>query len=259
MEPETIRALQERVAGALPAERVERLGEWWLRYAPRCSWWAGTVLPHGDAGRDELERRIAVAERFYGPYGTAARFQITPRVCSDALDGLLAERGYRFDSPTSLRAAYTAEVKDRLSGAPLQIQVEDRLTRDWFETWLGVNGESGDVGAEWELLRRVRVPSGYARAFVGGEVVAVGRVVADCGWAGVFGMATLPEARGKGVASSVLASLADWAGAHGADRMYLQVQSGNTPAVGLYERVGFTEVCVYHYRVGPQHQTVSSA
>jgi GNAT superfamily N-acetyltransferase len=58
----------------------------------------------------------------------------------------------------------------------------------------------------------VERPCGYARVTIGDAVVAVGRVVADTGWAGVFGMATLPGARGKGAARSVLAALADWAG-----------------------------------------------
>ncbi|MQA27944.1 MAG: GNAT family N-acetyltransferase, partial [Micromonosporaceae bacterium] len=68
------------------------------------------------------------------------------------------------------------------------------------------------------------------------------------GWAGVFGMATLPEARGKGAARDVLAAVADWAGAHRADRMYLQVERDNIPALRLYERTGFSEICGYHYR-----------
>jgi GNAT superfamily N-acetyltransferase len=80
------------------------------------------------------------------------------------------------------------------------------------------------------------------------DVVAVGRAVADTGWAGVFGMATLPEARGKGAARHVLAALADWAVAHQADRMYLQVERDSLPALQLYERTGFSEICGYHYR-----------
>jgi ribosomal protein S18 acetylase RimI-like enzyme len=82
----------------------------------------------------------------------------------------------------------------------------------------------------------------------GDDVIAVGRVVADNGWAGVFGMATLPQARGKGSARTVLAALADWAGAHKADRMYLQVEWDNILAFRLYDRAGFGEVCSYHYR-----------
>jgi N-acetylglutamate synthase len=46
----------------------------------------------------------------------------------------------------------------------------------------------------------------------------------------------------------MLAALADRAGTHEADRMYLQVERDNKPALRLYERTGFSETCGYHYR-----------
>ena len=64
-------------------------------------------------------------------------------------------------------------------------------------------------------------------------------------------MATLPEARGRGAARTALASLADWAAARGASAMYLQVENDNGPALRLYDRTCFAEVCGYHYRTGP--------
>jgi N-acetylglutamate synthase len=45
----------------------------------------------------------------------------------------------------------------------------------------------------------------------------------------------------------LLASLAGWVGAHAAGRMYLQVERDNIPALRLYERTGFSEICGYHY------------
>ncbi len=63
-------------------------------------------------------------------------------------------------------------------------------------------------------------------------------------------MATIPRARGKGTARAVLAALADWAGSHEAHGMYLQVERDNAPALRLYDRAGFDEVCGYHYRTG---------
>ncbi|MFG2053148.1 GNAT family N-acetyltransferase [Micromonospora sp. NPDC048930] len=243
-----IRGLQERAARALPAERVEHAAGWWLRHAPRCAWWTGTVLPHRDAGPGDLVRRIRGAERFYAAHGAVTRFQISPGACPRELDTVLAERGYRRESPVSLRVAPTAHVVDRLPAGAMRVDVDDRPSRAWFDSWHAVQGHGGDARAEWDMLERVEQPAGYARATIGNEVVAVGRVVADTGWAGVFGMATLPGARGKGAARAVLAALAGWAGAHRADHMYLQVERGNTPAVRLYERAGFTELCGYHYR-----------
>jgi N-acetylglutamate synthase-like GNAT family acetyltransferase len=98
------------------------------------------------------------------------------------------------------------------------------------------------------MLDRVQLPSAYACAAIGDAAVAVGRAVVDDGWAGVFGMATRPAARGKGAARSVLASLAQWADDHGAARMYLQVERDNVAALALYRQAGFEEVCAYHYR-----------
>jgi GNAT superfamily N-acetyltransferase len=271
--------LQERAARALPARRVVDADGWWLRVAPRCAWWVGSVLPHG-AG--DLAGRVAQAEAFYAGLGArwpgrggawtderseegrrrqaaarppcagtlGVRFQISPTACPPELDALLAARGYRRESPMSLRVASTADVLAGLpAGAPGRVVVDDRPTREWFDAWYAVHGHGIDPRAEWDMLERVRQPAGYARVLADGDVVAVGRAVADTGWAGVFGMATLPGARGKGAARRVLAALAGWAGDQHADRLYLQVERDNTPALRLYGRAAFTEMCGYHYRV----------
>ncbi|GAA2985629.1 GNAT family N-acetyltransferase [Streptosporangium longisporum] len=272
-----VRGLQERAARALPAEHVERLGGWWLRLAPDCSWWVGTVLPHGETGpqRSEgLEAGVKEAEDFYARHGLDTRFQITPRACPDGLDAFLAKRGYHRGGRVSLQAATVARVlersgeqvpaapvlgrareqalvarvlertRDRAPAEPLRVRVDERPADGWLEGLRAVHGHDG----ERELLARVEAPSAYASVIAGTEVVAVGRAVADDGWAGVFGMATLPQARGRGASRRVLAALAAWARTRGVDRMYLQVECGNDAAVRLYARAGFEEVCGYHYR-----------
>ncbi len=248
VDPGTVRGLQERVARALPAEHVEHFGDWWLRRSASSSWWAGTVLPHGSAGREELMGRIEVAERFYADFGAAPRFQISPGACPDDLDPILAERGYSRHSPMSLRTASPADVRVRARPAGPRIRLDEVPTTAWFDVWYAVGGRGSDPRTEWDVLRRVDRPSAYASALRGGEVVAVGRAVVDTGWVGVFSMATLPRARGGGAARDVLVSLADWASSRGAEGMYLQVDGGNDPALRLYGSAGFVEVCGYHYR-----------
>ncbi|MFE1171861.1 GNAT family N-acetyltransferase [Streptomyces sp. NPDC058773] len=148
----------------------------------------------------------------------------------------------------SLQVAPTAGVSAPETPGASRVRLADRPTPPWFDVWHAVHGHGGDPGPEWDLLARVEKPSAYACARAGDEVVAVGRAVVDTGWAGVFGMATLPAARGRGAARAVLAALAGWAGAHAADRMYLQVEHDNAPALRLYGRAGFRERCGYHYR-----------
>ncbi|GFE18310.1 hypothetical protein Sgleb_63570 [Streptomyces glebosus] len=77
---ESVRGLQERAARALPAEYVEEVAGWRLRHSPSCSWWVGTVLPHGVAGPDEWGRRILGVEEFYAGRHAVARFQIRGHV-----------------------------------------------------------------------------------------------------------------------------------------------------------------------------------
>ena len=78
-------------------------------------------------------------------------------------------------------------------------------------------------------------------AFDGGVLVSVGFVAPDGepgGWR-VRGMATAPDARGRGAGTAVLAALTEHARSRGARRVWANVR---TPAVSLYERAGFEVV-----------------
>lgn len=256
--PELLRGLQERAARAQPAEQVQDAEGWWLRHAPGCSWWIGTVLPHGDAGPDDLLRRVLGAEEFYAGHGSAASFQVCPPACSGDLDTLLARRGYRLNARVSMHTASSSTLLEHLQEQPttgsFRVRLDDLPTRGWFDVWCAVRDHGGDSrtsDAEWNLLGRVEMPTTYASAFLGDDLVAVGRAVIDRGWAGVFSMATLPRARGRGAAMRVLNALARWAVANDAEHMYLQVEDDNLAALHLYGRTGFSELCTYHYRSAP--------
>lgn len=236
-----LKTLQEHAARAQPAAHVEEAGGWWLRHSPGDAWWVSAALPH------DREDRVALAEEFCAEREAPVRIQITPGVCAADLDARLGDRGYERGRDMSLQIASTAEVlRQAHSDAG---EVVTRPTDAWLAAWHSVT--TRDVGAERDLLSRVEHPSAYAYAQVDGQVVAVGRAVAEEGWAGVFGMATLRHARGRGAARSVLAALATWAATQEANHMYLQMQRENATAFRLYERTGFREVSAYHYRVRP--------
>ncbi|HET6262844.1 MAG TPA: GNAT family N-acetyltransferase, partial [Chloroflexia bacterium] len=75
--------------------------------------------------------------------------------------------------------------------------------------------------------------------------------VSECGWTGIFNMATAQEMRGRGVATSIISDLARWSLEQGADRLYLQVMESNEVARRLYARLGFSTLYGYHYRTEP--------
>jgi ribosomal protein S18 acetylase RimI-like enzyme len=74
-----------------------------------------------------------------------------------------------------------------------------------------------------------------------GELIAVGFVGSD-GEPGAWrvrGMATVPQARGRGAGSAILAGLIEHAVAGGATRVWCNAR---VPACSLYERAGFKVV-----------------
>lgn len=191
--------------------------------------------------------RIAEVEQFYARYGVPARFQLCPD-CPPALDSELAGRGYARQCPMSLQTTTAEQVAARLRPPAPRLCVDDGPTTRWFDVWRAVHAPDADPDPEWRLLARVGRPTAYVSVLERGEAVAVGRVVTERGWSGVFGMATLPRARGRGAATAVLAAMAHWAREQAAPRMYLQIEAGNVPALRLYASAGFVELFGYHYR-----------
>ena len=83
-----------------------------------------------------------------------------------------------------------------------------------------------------------------------GRTAAVGVVSFGDGWAGIHGMRTAPDARGRGYASRILASFGRAAASRGVERAFLQVKEDN-PARRLYRKAGFEKAWRYSYWAKP--------
>jgi ribosomal protein S18 acetylase RimI-like enzyme len=87
----------------------------------------------------------------------------------------------------------------------------------------------------------------YASVELNGQSVAAGTAAFSQGWCSIHGMRTLPAHRGRGLAARVLAGLADAATERTLERVFLQVEEGNTAALALYRRAGLATAWRYHY------------
>jgi N-acetylglutamate synthase len=242
-----VRRLQESAARATPAAVEERRDGAWLRLADSsATWWSGAALLHGRSPHD-LPHLVGEVERFYAARGAVARVQVCP-ACPPDLDALLAGRGYARSGAVSLQVADVATVLARVGAPAARVDLLPEPDETWLSFWADALGAGAAVEPERRLLGRVPGPSAYALARDGHRPVAVGRVVVDGAWAGVFSAATRPSARGRGVGRAVLAALSAAAGDRNATRLYLQVEHGNGPARRLYARAGFEDLATYHYR-----------
>jgi ribosomal protein S18 acetylase RimI-like enzyme len=97
----------------------------------------------------------------------------------------------------------------------------------------------------------VALPVAFAAARNGeGQIVSVAYGAVHDRLVSLQWVATDPALRRKGFSRATLSSLLCWAKAKGATGACLQVVAANTPAVNLYEAMGFNqELYRYHYRV----------
>ena len=101
---------------------------------------------------------------------------------------------------------------------------------------------------EGELLREwARVDVGRLRDPHGS---GAGKIVAFCNYwlvtteLHILAIATLPDLRGRGIGSQMLAHVLDTARRTGCSLATLEVRRSNRPAIAMYERAGFKTVHV---------------
>jgi len=100
------------------------------------------------------------------------------------------------------------------------------------------------------ILDAIAHPVGYALQHdTQGHAVGFGLAVLERGAVGLYDLAVAPEHRGSGRGRALVQALLHWGAEAGATSAYLQVRAQNTPALRLYESMGFKTAYGYHYRV----------
>ncbi|WP_020136780.1 GNAT family N-acetyltransferase [Streptomyces sp. 351MFTsu5.1] len=220
----------------------ERLGEWELRAAAGFTRRANSVLPLGDPGLP-LDEALAAVRRWYGERGLPAYIQTATGAdgTQEVLCAELETRGWTREVTAELWTGALAPVADRSGDGVV-------LSREADAGWLARYQRKGVS----EVALRV-LGSGPSVWFAtvssetGGAPAAIGRCVVDGRWAGFAAVEVDPALRRRGLASTVMAALAQRALEEGASAAWLQVESDNAGARALYERMGFSAHHAYHH------------
>jgi N-acetylglutamate synthase len=187
-----------------------------------------------------------------GPLGAAAP---DGGQAADPLDTLLAGRGWRVRSaPAVVMTAATGQVAGAgplgpgalATGAAQAVMFAPRPDGAWlacYRYW-------GTVVPPDALRLLVSAPwQAFASVVADGETVAVGRVSAAAGWAGITAVDVDPRYRRQGLGTMMTRALATEGARQGADRVFLQVEEDNLAARAMYAQCGFAAAHRYHYRV----------
>ena len=244
---DAIRRLETLADRAWPPTEVIPCDGWELRATgPGIGRRVNSVATVAD-GTLPLHERISLAEDFYRRRGLAPIFKLTVSSLPADLDRVLAALGYRVDAPVSVR---TLDLPADPPTVPALIEAHPS------EEWRRVNTAAGEhYGAAprifLDLIARIQAPLAFVSIHDGGVAAAVGMAVAEDGWVGLFEIGTHPGHRRRGLARQVVGALLAWGVEHGAAGAYLQVMPANSPALALYEGLGFAEAYRYWYRVAP--------
>ena len=222
---------------------------WLLRVSPGKAKRARSVNAHFGSTLP-LTQKIPYCESLYAERGLPLLFRITPFVKPPNLESELSARGYDVFEPTLVQlmridrppAAPTVADVDFVTPSPAafveavgEMQMATKLQR----------------AALRERLCHTPLSTRAMIAVMDGRPVGTGTVMLEDGLAGIFTMGTATDARGRGIASGILAALLTWAWEHGATHAYLQVSADNLRAISVYRRFGFVDAYTYHYRSRP--------
>jgi N-acetylglutamate synthase len=146
------------------------------------------------------------------------------------------------------------------------VQVETGTEADQFFTDLGWTVVPGGdslflltsvaharrfVGADDDAVLEEDPPRVLARRLVDGEEVGTARAGLDDDWLGVHAVHVIPEHRGHGHATALMAALLEWGAEQGASTVWLHVETDNEAALALYDRLGFRTHHACRYLVPP--------
>ncbi|MFG2037360.1 GNAT family N-acetyltransferase [Dactylosporangium sp. NPDC048998] len=262
-------SLEAAAALGWPAREQANLGDWLLRATDGWTQRANSALTIGDPDLP-LSDAIEFVQRWYRERALVPAMSV-PVPLFQRIDDELERRGWmampatqvmtaplvtlvatpEFE-PGSLSSGISPGSSPMVPAGPAmggRIELATSPSAGWLAA---VGGQKGSLP---ESARHVLTSVPHVR-FAGwydesGTLLATARgCVADpeSRWLGLSVIGVDERVRRRGLARLLIAALAEWASTLGARDVYLQVEQRNTPAVALYDRLGFTAHHVYSSR-----------
>ena len=243
-----VQALERATVQAVSPQLLWELPGWLVPVDPGTVGRARSAVPLQHSAPDLAQ--VPQVLSLYAAQRATPRWRLPDIPTFAALHTDLAARGFERTQPTLTQVAPVAHVMtatDALAWPDgVEVTLAPQASAEWTAVFLGPDFDPVDGAHRAQALARA-AGTCFVSASVGGVVVACGAVSLSHGWAGVHGMRTVAAWRGRGLASALLRRMAQQAQAVAVDRVFLQVDAGNTGAQSLYRRLGFVTAWPYAY------------
>ena len=239
---EDIASLERATLDAVAPLEVLEMADWLLPLDRSTIGRAKSAVPlrHDGISADALDA-IATA---YHHWGIEARFRVADLPGLGNIHQCLRAMGYTPHQPTLVQVGLVSALLAVPVSATARV---DTVPSDrWASVYTASGFDAVDGAHRVQALSRSQYAI-YAATDHGEQAMAAGTASLSHGWACIHGMRTVVAARGQGLASQILHSLAEVAAQRGLKRVFLQVEEVNTAAKALYARAGFQTAWRYHY------------
>lgn len=248
LEPSDIEALERATVQAVSPLKLSEISGWLVPVDTGTVGRARSAVPLCHDAPDLA--LVPEVLRLYKTEHAIPRWRLPDRPAFGALHRDLVRRGFERIQPTWTQVASVASVIAATDGQVLpddmSVTLVPQANPNWIALFLGADFDPVDGAHRANALARAQGTC-FASVALNGAVMACGALSLSYGWAGVHGMRTLAAWRGRGLASALLRRMAHQASAAGVNRMFLQVDAGNTAAQSLYRRLGFVTAWEYSY------------
>jgi GNAT superfamily N-acetyltransferase len=239
LNPADLETLERATVEAVAPPEVLEIGGWLV---PLDNGTVGRAKSAVPLSHDLGPEAVGAIEAAYRERGLKPAFRLADIPVFEAVRTELTRRGYSAQQPTIFKTGSIADLAAFSEGSAEILVAPDDA---WSAVFLGEGFDPADGVHRIAALTR-SLDAVYGAAGEGGQTHAVGVMSFGWGWAGIHGMRTARDRRGRGLAGRVLAALGRVAQARGLERVFLQVEEAN-PARAIYRRAGFSPVWRYHY------------
>lgn len=241
-----IKTIEDLSLNAWPSHQIELYDGWILRFSYFYTHRTNSVEQIGPS-TIPVEEKVQYCEEIYRRWGTPAIFKISPLV-NPGFDAMLADRGYVVQHTTHVMTMDLANFAKK--NPAVAVTVSSFIPPKWIDSLFALKSTTN-------VMHRMVVPSMY-RAIPKetictsiqdetGTIIATGLGIRDRDYVGVYAIHVHPAYRHRHYASSICRTILSEGIRLGATKAYLQVVEGNTPAITLYESLGFSYLYTYTY------------
>jgi GNAT superfamily N-acetyltransferase len=225
---------------AWPATETARIDGWLWRWSGGASQRANSVSTVDFTGAD-MAAALDKAEARYRAKHAPAQFHTYDLGEPPGLPEVLEARGYGAGETTVTMLATASP-----GPLPADVTLSADPPAEWLEVYMAAITESRQV-VNREILRRIPDPRGFFSVWRDGRVISTALGIVDRGHAVAECVATRADSRGQRGAEAAMRALMAWAVSLGAHTIALQVVDDNRPAMALYHRLGFVQVCTNRF------------